>query len=142
MKINILELGRAIKQLQNHNHRRLEFGLREIDITLAQWDALRAIQNIPGGSAHALAEETFQTDQSFGTLATRLIAKGLVERQQGVGRALVHTLTEQGERILKRGLAIAAPLVDESFRALSEPERAQLFALVQKVLKNEPVEAA
>lgn len=136
MKIKILELGRAIKQLQNLNHRRLELGLRAIDTTLAQWDALRAIQNFPGASAHALAEETFQTDQSFGTLATRLIARGLVERQQGVGRALVHTLTAQGRSILKHGLAIADQVVDESFRALSEPERAQLLALAQKVLKN------
>ena len=139
MKIEILDLSRAIKQLQHLNHRRLESSLREIDITLAQWDALRAIGNNPGASAHALAEETYQTDQSFGTLAIRLIAKGLVERQQGVGRALVHTLTAQGKSILKQGLVIADNVISESFRELSEPEHAQLLALVKKVLKNASV---
>jgi DNA-binding MarR family transcriptional regulator len=140
MKIKVLDLGRAIKQLQHLNHRRLESRLREIDTTLAQWDALRAIDNNPGASAHALAELTYQTDQSFGTLATRLIAKRLVERQQGVGRALVHTLSAQGKSTLRQGLAIADQVNSETFHDLSEPERTQLLALVQKALKNTKAE--
>lgn len=132
----MLELGRAIKQLQNHNHRRLEAGLRELDITLAQWDALRAIDLIPGASAHALAEDTFQTDQSFGTLATRLIAKGLVKRQQGAGRALLHSLTPKGRQVLEQGLVIAKRVVSGTFADISESERTQLLGLVQKVLAS------
>jgi len=137
--INVLELGRAIKQLQNLNHRRLESGLREIDTTLAQWDALRAIYHNPGASAHALAEETFQTDQSFGTLATRMIANGLVERKQGVGRALLHILTPKGHSILEQGLAIAKNVIGDAFKDLTEAERMQLLRLVQKVLPNDGV---
>lgn len=131
---NVLELGRAVKQLQNLNHRRLETGLHEIATTLAQWDALRAIDNNPGASAHVLAEETFQTDQSFGTLATRLIEKGLVERCQGVGRALVHSLTPAGRNILEQGLGIARRINNDSFKSLTEAERAQLLALVRKAV--------
>jgi DNA-binding MarR family transcriptional regulator len=137
---NVLELGRAIKQLQNLNHRRLETGLHEVSTTLAQWDALRAIDNNPHASAHALAEETFQTDQSFGTLATRLIEKGFVARQQGVGRALVHSLTPKGRSVLEQGLRIASRINDDSFRSLSELERAQLLALVRKALTNDGME--
>jgi DNA-binding MarR family transcriptional regulator len=133
---NVLELGRAIKQLQNLNHRRLETGLREIDTTLAQWDALRAIDGNPGASAHALAEETFQTDQSFGTLATRMIANGLVERKPGVGRALVHNLTPKGHSVLLQGLVIAKNVVEDAFRDLAETERTQLLRLVRKTLLN------
>jgi DNA-binding MarR family transcriptional regulator len=136
MNINVLELGRAIKQLQNLNHRRLENGLRGIDTTLAQWDALRAIDGNPGASAHALAEETFQTDQSFGTLATRMIAKGLLLRQQGAGRALLHSLTPKGRSVLDQGLAIAAAVIEDAFKDLAQAERAQLLQLVQKALLN------
>ncbi len=136
----VLDLGRSIKQLQTLNHRRLETGLRAIDTTLAQWDALRAIASNPGASADALAEETYQTDQSFGTLATRLIAKGLVHRQAGVGRALVHTLTRKGGTVLEQGLAIARDTMAEAFADLAESERAQLLRLVHKALATGLVE--
>ena len=134
---NVLELGRAIKQLQNLNHRRLETGLRQIDTTLAQWDALRAIDSNPGASAHALAEETFQTDQAFGTLATRMIDKGLVQRHPGVGRALVHSVTRKGRSVLEQGQVIAARANEEAFADLAESERAQLLRLVRKAQQVE-----
>ena len=134
MKGTGIELGRAVKQLQNLNHRRLDAGLRGIGTSLAQWDALRAIEDNPGASAHALAEETFQTDQAFGTLATRLIAKGLVERQPGQGRALIHSLTPKGQTILAQGRIIASDIIDGAFAALSDSERAELLSLVRKAL--------
>ncbi len=67
--------------------------LREVGSSLPQWDALRAISRRPDSSAHALAEITFQTDQSFGTLANRLEARSLIERFKGPGRAIRHRLT-------------------------------------------------
>ena len=130
------ELGRAIKQLQTQNHRRLDAGLQEIGLTLAQWDALRAIDTYPGVSAHILAEQTFQTDQSFGTLATRLIAKGLVDRRQGVGRALEHRLTSQGRALLTKGAEVSRQVLDKTFARLSVEERDELFRLVKKVLER------
>jgi len=136
MGTDVLDLGKAVKQLQYRNHRRLEAGLRTIDSTLAQWDALRAIDANPGVSAHVLAEETFQTDQAFGTLATRLIDKGLVERQQGMGRALVHTLTPKGRSVLERGWPIAQQAIEGAFGNFSEAERTQLLRLVRKALAN------
>ena len=134
MAINPLELGRAVKRLQNFNHRRLETGLREIDTTLAQWDALRAIDANPGTSSHALAEETYQTDQSFGTLATRMIANGLLERQQGAGRALVHTLTPKGREVLRQGLRIAEQVIGDTFEGITEAEKIKLLSLLRKLL--------
>ena len=135
--MNVLELGRVIKQLQYLNHRCLETGLREIDTTLAQWDALRAIDDNPGASAHVLAEATFQTDQSFGTLATRMIAKGFVERHPGVGRALVHSLTPKGQAVLEQGFVVAKCVIEASFRNLSEAEREQLLRLARKALLDD-----
>jgi DNA-binding MarR family transcriptional regulator len=134
MAINPLELGRSVKRLQNLNHRRLETALREIDTTLAQWDALRAIDANPGASGHALAEETFQTDQSFGTLATRMIANGLLERQQGAGRALVHTLTSKGREVLEQGQHIAEQVIGITFEGITEAEQVKLFSLLRKLL--------
>ena len=134
MSIDVQELGRTVKRLQSRNHRRLDAGLMEIGTTLAQWDALRTINDHPGASAHVLAEQSFQTDQSFGAVATRLIEKGLVDRRPGKGRALVHSLTEEGRLMFERGTAIAVQVISASFAALSELERRQLFELLQKAL--------
>src|ERR1700731_1558108 len=53
--------------------RALDSKLIEIGTTLAQWDALRAIDRHPESSSHKLAGLTFQTDQSFGALANRMV---------------------------------------------------------------------
>lgn len=136
MSLDVQELGRTVKRLQNRNHRRLDASLMEIGTTLAQWDALRTINENPGASAHVLAEQTFQTDQSFGALATRLIERGLVDRRAGKGRALVHSLTDEGHVVFERGRAIAVRVAAASFAALSEREQRQLFALLQKALNG------
>src|SRR5712691_9423437 len=98
---DLLDLGRAVKQLQYRHHRALDRRLRTVGTSLPQWDALRAISRGPHSSAHALAEMTFQTDQSFGSLANRLVQLGLVERLAGPGRAIRHRLTPKGEALLR-----------------------------------------
>ena len=125
-------LGRAVKQLQYRNHRAIDSALAEVGTTLAQWDALRAISRQPGSSAHWLAGETFQSDQAFGTLATRLEARGLIERRAGSGRVIQHHLTPEGESVLAKGLPKATAVAAASFANLSEPERATLLALLEK----------
>jgi DNA-binding MarR family transcriptional regulator len=127
------QLGRAIKVAQARHHRALDTGLRSIGSTLAQWDALRAVANLPGASAHDLALATFQSDQSFGTLASRLEAHGLIERRPGRGRRIEHHLTAPGEAIVRAGRQIATELLAESFAGLSGPERTQLLRLLAKV---------
>lgn len=50
-------------------------------MSVVQWDALRHLHQNPGASLHDLARLTFQTDQSFGSLAARMIDRGLIERR-------------------------------------------------------------
>ncbi|MFB7723064.1 MarR family winged helix-turn-helix transcriptional regulator [Nocardia sp. NPDC056100] len=126
-------LGRAIKQAQYRHHRALDTALTEVGSTLAQWDALRAIDRTPGSTARALAEQTFQSEQSFGTLATRLLARDLIERAPGRGRAIEHRLTPEGERTLAAANRVADAVLAESFAALSAAERATLRGLLERV---------
>jgi DNA-binding MarR family transcriptional regulator len=131
--ISVEILGRAIKQAQYRHHRALDTRLRDVGTTLAQWDALRAIARNPGASARELARETFQGDQSFGTLANRLEAQGLIRRSPGRGRRIAHSLTPDGERTLATGRAAVLEVLDESFSGLSEDERSVLFVLLGAV---------
>lgn len=136
MAVELEVLGRSVKQLQYRHHRAMEVRLAQVGTTLAQWDALRAIENNPGASAHTLAAATFQTDQSFGTLATRLNARGLIERSPGRGRRIDHQLTTAGREMLRAGYPVAAAVVNDSFASLSEAERATLLDLISRVIRD------
>jgi DNA-binding MarR family transcriptional regulator len=125
--------GRLLKRAQYRNHRAADRALAEIGTTLVQWDALRAIDEAPGASAHALALATFQSDQSFGTLAARLIAQGLVERSPGRGRRVEHRLTDAGRQMLAAGQTVTAEVMARSFADLSAAEVETLHGLLERV---------
>jgi DNA-binding MarR family transcriptional regulator len=125
------ELGRTVKQVQYRQHRALDSALQAVGTTLAQWDALRAISRTPGASARELAAATFQTEQSFGTLAGRLMAQDLVERRPGHGRRIEHHLTPTGEQVLAAGHKVADEVLADCFSPLPDTDRATLLALLQ-----------
>lgn len=133
MTTDIETLGRAVKQVQHRHHRALDARLSAVGTTLVQWDALRAIDRAPGSSAHALADETFQSDQSFGTLAKRLADHDLIERRPGRGRRIEHFLTPAGAAILAAGRPIVADVLGTSFASLSDPERSTLLSLLLRI---------
>ncbi|MGW1067833.1 MarR family winged helix-turn-helix transcriptional regulator [Streptomyces aureus] len=127
------ELGRAVKEAQYRHHRALDTRLAAVGTTLAQWDALRAIARTPGASAHELALATFQGDQSFGTLASRLAAQHLIERRPGRGRRIEHHLTATGEQVLSAGTTVAREVLAASFGPLDDGERAVLLGLLRRI---------
>ncbi len=134
MQPSLQALGRSIKQLQYRQHRALETRLLAVGASLAQWDALRAIEKNPGASSHDLAEQTFQTDQSFGALATRLAEKALVEREPGKGRVIGYRLTAAGREVLRRSNLAAEEVLSRCFAPLAEDERQRLFSLISRLL--------
>jgi len=117
------------------HHRALNGGLEGLGISLVQWDALRHLDENPGASLHDLAQLTFQTDQAFGTLAARMIARGLIERVPGPGRAVHHRLTAKGEQLRDAGGTIVDRVIAESFRPLSTEQRELLDALLQLLVR-------
>ncbi|MFE2061042.1 MarR family winged helix-turn-helix transcriptional regulator [Streptomyces sp. NPDC059467] len=130
-------LGRAVKQAQYRQHRALDSALSAVGTTLAQWDALRAIDRTPGASARELAAATFQSEQAFGTLVGRLAAQGLVERRPGHGRRIQHHLTPDGERMLAAGHGVADEVLADCFAGLSARERATLLGLLERLNARE-----
>ena len=134
MPIALQDLGRAVKQLQYRHHQGMDRKLREVGTSLAQWDALRAIATRPNSSAHALAEMTFQTDQSFGALANRLLKRGMIERVAGPGRALRHRLTARGEATLRKGHEVVGPVLESSFAPLTKRQREDFYRLIGRAL--------
>lgn len=124
------DVGLAVKRLQWRHHRTANERLAELGVSLVQWDVLRHLSQQPEASLHALAELTFQTDQSMGTLATRMIQRGLIERVPGPGRAVRHRLTSRGQEVNEAGAAVLNGVFDETLGRLTPHERADLHRLL------------
>src|SRR5258708_24512181 len=125
------DTGLLVKRLQMQPHRAANAALAALDISLVQWDALRHLKANPGASLHDLAQLTFQTDQSFGALAARMEARGLIERVPGPGRAVRHRLTAKGDRVRLAGSGIMERVLTESFSRLTPHQRATFDRLLR-----------
>ncbi len=126
MAQRIREIGLSVKRLQMRHHRAITGALAPLGVSLVQWDALRHLDENPTASLHDLALLTFQTDQSFGALATRMVERGLIERVPGPGRAVRHRLTEKGLEIRRAGEARVDGVLERSFATLT-PEQLDAF---------------
>jgi DNA-binding MarR family transcriptional regulator len=116
------EIGLAVKRLQMRHHRAITAALAPLGISLIQWDALRHLDENPDASLHDLAQLTFQTDQSFGTLAVRMVDRELIERVPGPGRAVRHRLTEKGLDLRQKGENLVSETLSRSFASLTSDQ--------------------
>jgi DNA-binding MarR family transcriptional regulator len=132
------DVALAVKRLQHRHHRALSRALAPLGLSLVQWDALRHLHRQPEASLHDLAVLTFQTDQSFGSLATRMVDRGLIERVPGPGRAVKHRLTGDGERLRAAGQEAVEGVFAVSLQRLSPAELDQLGALLDRALSTGP----
>jgi DNA-binding MarR family transcriptional regulator len=128
------DLALAVKRVQHRHHRAFTAALADLGVSLVQWDTLRHLRHHPQASLHQLAELTFQTDQSFGTLAARMVERGLLERVDGPGRAVRHRITAKGEQIRAEGERRIRDVRRRSFARLSAAQIDQLAHLLDTVL--------
>jgi DNA-binding MarR family transcriptional regulator len=63
---------------------------------------LRTVANEPDSSTHSLALATGQSDQAAGAVAARLERRGLLQRHNPRGKAILHRLTPAGHKMLSR----------------------------------------
>ena len=132
------EVALLVKRLQYRHHRALTAALAPLGVSLVQWDTLRHLGRHPDASLHDLAQLTFQTDQSFGSLAARMAERGLIERVPGPGRAVRHRLTERGEELRQAGDALVNEVFAETFASLTPGQLDQLGALLGQILESSP----
>ena len=127
------DVGLAVKQLQWRHHREANRRLRAgVGISLVQWDVLRDLHRQPDLSLHDLAVQAFQTDQSMGELAKRMVERGLLTRVDGPGRAVRHRLSTEGKAAYEAGSGIVDGVLAESIGTLTPGERAALHAMLTK----------
>ena len=133
----MLDVGLAVKRLQWRHHREANRRLRlQAGLSLTQWDVLRGLHQEPDSSLHDLAVQTFQTDQSMGELAKRMVARGLLSRVDGPGRAVRHRLTVAGEAAFKAGSGVVEGVLAASIGTLTASEQASLYATLTKAAEG------
>ena len=138
MDLQLKDIGLAVKRLQVRHHRTADAILVPLGTTLVQWDALRHLSQNPEASLHDLAVLTFQTDQAFGSLAGRMIDRGLIERVAGPGRATRHRLTPLGDALRVQAGDLIEGVLRESFSRLNEAELETFGRLLQRIVSDEP----
>ena len=138
MKHQPADVALAVKRLQYRHHRALSRALAPLGLSLVQWDTLRHLHREPDASLHDLAVLTFQTDQSFGSLATRMAERGLIERLPGPGRAVKHRLTPKGEQLRAEGQEAVNAVFKSSFHNLSPTQLQHLGDLLNAALGPNP----
>ena len=129
------DVGLSLKRVQHRHHRALTAALADLGVSLVQWDTLRHLHAHPDASLHDLAQLTFQTDQSFGTLAARMVERGLIERVPAPGRAIRHRITDKGEAVRSAGARRVSGVLARSFTGLDPDQLDQLGALLELVLR-------
>ena len=134
MPVSVRDMGLMVKRLQMRHHHAANAALAALGVSVVQWDALRHMDENPGASLHDLAQLTFQTDQSFGALASRMESRGLIERVPGRGRAVRHQLTAEGERLRHAGAELMEAVLSESFSPLSAAQQQALEGLLRRLL--------
>jgi len=127
------DIGLLIKRVQHRHHRGLDSALAPLGVTFIQWNALREIARNPRTPQRHLAELTFNSDQAFGTLCTRLENAGWITRAPGPSRALFLSLTASGEKLRRAGQRSFTKVIERSFVALNSKEQAYLHALLTKL---------
>lgn len=131
---SLQDVGLALKRLQWRHHREANRRLAALGVSLVQWDVLRHLHAEPAASLHRLAELTFQTDQSMGELARRMVERQLLERVEGPGRRVQHRITDAGEQVRRDGGALLDEVLQASLGGLSDRDRAALHRLLLQAL--------
>ena len=135
MARSLQETGLWVKRLQVQHQRAANDALHRLGLTIVQWDALRHFAAHPGASLHDLAVLTFQTDQSMGALAGRLVARGLLRRVSGPGRAVRHELTAAGTALFQEAADLMDVVLAASFEPLSAAELATFDELLRRLVR-------
>ena len=73
-------IGYELKQAQQALSRLMEQALAELDLTLPEYAALRALEDLPGLSSAELARRSFVTAQTMNDVVLSLERSGLVAR--------------------------------------------------------------
>jgi MarR family transcriptional regulator, temperature-dependent positive regulator of motility len=104
-------------------------------VTPVQYAVLRALQAEPGVDQVTLAQRVALDTSTTADIATRLEAKGWIERQLLPRRQRSLHLTPAGQAVLDDMLPRVLPMYEQLFQVLDADEQVQLVQLLRKFVR-------
>ncbi|MFK0166404.1 MarR family winged helix-turn-helix transcriptional regulator [Rhizobium sp. NPDC090279] len=128
------QIGFLLRQA-NQRHVAIFTNLMMEKLTTTQWAALVKLRDLQPSSQGKLGRETAMDMATIKGVVDRLAKRDLVKTAPDPtdARRLVLTLTEEGEGIVDRNLAVAADISRETLGPLSYAERVMLTELLRKI---------
>jgi DNA-binding MarR family transcriptional regulator len=126
MDNDAIELAVLLRRAQLRKQAACDAALARWDLTLPQWGILRAIADHPDSSTHDLAHTTGQSDQAAGAGVARLERRGLLQRRNVSGKAILHRLTPAGQKMLTRSDKTVAAVMGGALAGFTDKEIATL----------------
>lgn len=105
------------------------------DVTPVQYAVLRMLQERPGIDQVTLAREVALDTSTTADIATRLEAKGYVERRMLPRRQRSLVLTEQGQAVLAQLIPGIRRLNEAILEPLTPAERTEFLRLLRKFVR-------
>jgi DNA-binding MarR family transcriptional regulator len=133
-----LSPGYLVKRVQQSLRRRCDGALRPTGLSMAQYAAMRALDDMPEASASDLARRCFVTRQSLQDLLAGLRSAGLVADAPSAprGRARALELTPAGRQRLADGDAAVDDVDTAMVADLTPTQRRQLAAMLVRCAEN------
>ncbi|GAA1169792.1 hypothetical protein GCM10009608_02840 [Pseudonocardia alaniniphila] len=135
LEVNVRDIALLLRGAQLRKAAACDAALSPLGANLSQWGVLRAVAAVPDASAHSLAVQTSQSDQSLGGVVAGMVSRGLIERRQGPGRAIKHRLTPQGSELLDRCEKVVVEAMVEYLEPLTDTERVLLQDLLRRLAR-------
>jgi DNA-binding MarR family transcriptional regulator len=112
--------------------------LRPFGLTPEQWSVLDRLAEEDGISQRELAARTFKDQPTTARLLDKLMALGLVRRDDSTSdrRAFAIVITDSGRELRERIVPVAQAMNDDAGRGLSDEDRRQLFRMLNHLQKN------
>lgn len=112
--------------------------LKPFGLTPEQWSVLNRLAEQDGISQRELAERTFKDQPTTARILDKLMALGLVRRDDSASdrRAFVIAITAAGRELRERILPVAAAMNEAAGQGLSSDDRQRLFALLAQLQNN------
>ncbi len=128
-------LAYLLARVHHRLQQAMDRGLRDEDVTPTQFYALAHIAESPGLSSADLSRSLMTTPQAAATLVKRLVAAGLVERDQaGRGLAGAVRLTPAGLRKLEHATAVAVAAEATALSPISAADQKRVTAILRSLL--------
>lgn len=128
-------LAYLLARVHHRLQQSMDRALRTVDTTPTQFYALAYIAQSPGLSSADLARALMTTPQAVATLIKRLVAAGLVERDQpGRGLSGAVRLTPGGLAKLRGAVTVAVTAEATALRSISAADQKHVTTILQALL--------